>query len=73
MLVVSIHRYDDGLFFPTNGHMDNIGKEAGKGYNIFFPYDKPKNTPDQAMYMDNPKPEDFVPNIGDRDYIYACN
>ena len=56
-----------------NGHMDNVGKEAGKGYNIFFPYDKPKNTPDQAMYMDNPKPEDFVPNIGDRDYIYACN
>ena len=57
VLYVSIHRYDQGKFFPGNGYgsHDKIGAGAGAGFNIQWPFDVDKNS-----------------EIGDYDYIYAC-
>ncbi|XP_068213599.1 uncharacterized protein HDAC6 isoform X1 [Palaemon carinicauda] len=40
VLYVSIHRYDDGLFFPSSedANYDRVGKEAGEGFNINIPW-----------------------------------
>jgi acetoin utilization deacetylase AcuC-like enzyme len=39
VLFISIHRYDKGKFYPSSGHLDDIGSEAGLGYNINVPID----------------------------------
>ena len=39
VLVISIHRYDKGKFYPGTGHMSDIGTEAGQGYNLNVPID----------------------------------
>ena len=55
-----MHRFDNGLFYPGGDYCssDNIGKGAGKGYNVFFGFsaaDQNKNG-----------------KVNDYDYIYAC-
>ena len=40
VLYVSIHRYDDGKFYPGPvGSPDNIGEARGLGYNINYGFD----------------------------------
>ena len=39
VLFMSIHRYDKGKFYPGTGHLDDIGIEAGRGFNINMPVD----------------------------------
>lgn len=46
VLYISMHRYDKGAFFPSgceSGSSDMIGKGAGKGYNINFPFNVPED------------------------------
>jgi hypothetical protein len=58
VLYVSIHRYDDGEFFPggTRGHYANVGSGTGRGYTVNIPWDCPGG-------------RDGVP--GDADYLLA--
>lgn len=39
VLFVSVHRYDRGKFYPSSGHLDDIGAEQGRGFNINVPID----------------------------------
>lgn len=41
VLYLSIHRYDDGRFYPGGnaGYFDKIGMVKGTGYNINIPFD----------------------------------
>ena len=58
MLYISIHRFDEGKFYPGQaGAHTRIGEGNGKGFNIHFPFNV------------NAKQN---PIIGDKDYIYAC-
>ncbi|CAF90557.1 unnamed protein product, partial [Tetraodon nigroviridis] len=34
VLYISLHRYDDGNFFPGGGHPSEVGNGAGKGFNV---------------------------------------
>lgn len=34
VLLISLHRYDDGNFFPGNGGPNEVGAGAGKGFNV---------------------------------------
>ncbi|XP_066542561.1 histone deacetylase 4 isoform X2 [Hoplias malabaricus] len=34
VLYLSLHRYDDGNFFPGSGAPDEVGSEAGLGFNV---------------------------------------
>ncbi|CAN9512375.1 unnamed protein product [Ophioblennius macclurei] len=34
VLYISLHRYDDGNFFPGSGHPSEVGKGAAKGFNV---------------------------------------
>lgn len=34
VLVISVHRYDDGNFFPGTGGIEETGEGDGKGYNV---------------------------------------
>ncbi|XP_014323876.1 histone deacetylase 7-like [Xiphophorus maculatus] len=34
VLYISLHRYDDGNFFPGSGHPNEVGVGAGKGFNV---------------------------------------
>ncbi|MEQ2266328.1 hypothetical protein XENORESO_020175 [Xenotaenia resolanae] len=34
VLYISLHRYDDGNFFPGSGHPSEVGAGAGKGFNV---------------------------------------
>lgn len=34
VLFISLHRYDHGNFYPGTGHIENVGRGAGEGYNI---------------------------------------
>ena len=57
ILFVSLHRYDNGTFYPKkSGDMRNIGAEAGEGYNLNIPW--------------NLDPE-LAPTAGDNEYIYT--
>lgn len=42
VLYISIHRYDNGLFFPSSedGNYDRVGKGDGEGYNVNIPWNK---------------------------------
>ncbi|XP_076053921.1 histone deacetylase 6 isoform X2 [Oratosquilla oratoria] len=42
VLYISIHRYDDGSFFPSteDGNYDKVGKGKGVGYNVNIPWAK---------------------------------
>lgn len=58
ILFISIHRWEDGRFYPCNdtGYADQVGAKDGEGYNILFPIDR----------------EQLNEPISDKDYIYAC-
>ncbi|XP_067360202.1 histone deacetylase 7-like isoform X2 [Channa argus] len=34
VLYISLHRYDDGNFFPGSGHPSEVGMGAGEGFNV---------------------------------------
>uniref|UniRef100_A0A8D3A428 histone deacetylase n=1 Tax=Scophthalmus maximus TaxID=52904 RepID=A0A8D3A428_SCOMX len=34
VLYISLHRYDDGNFFPGSGHPSEVGAGAGEGFNV---------------------------------------
>ncbi|XP_029006527.1 histone deacetylase 7-like isoform X2 [Betta splendens] len=34
VLYISLHRYDDGNFFPGSGHPNEVGAGAGEGFNV---------------------------------------
>ena len=40
VLYISLHRYDDGYFFPgsPDGNYDKVGKGKGAGYNVNIPF-----------------------------------
>ncbi|XP_013408875.1 LOW QUALITY PROTEIN: histone deacetylase 6-like [Lingula anatina] len=42
VLYISIHRYDQGFFFPAgpDGNYDKVGNGAGAGFNINIPWNK---------------------------------
>ncbi|KAG7171304.1 histone deacetylase 6-like [Homarus americanus] len=42
VLYISIHRYDQGLFFPSSedANYDRVGTGAGEGYNVNIPWNK---------------------------------
>ena len=46
---MSLHRYDNGMFFPATdeGNYDKIGSEEGCGYNINIPWN---NVPKHRLY-----------------------
>lgn len=40
VLYISIHRYDEGYFYPfEHGDYKNIGEKKGLGYNVHFAFD----------------------------------
>lgn len=41
ILFISIHRYDNGKFYPASksGSAKNIGQGKGRGFNINVPFD----------------------------------
>jgi len=58
ILYTSIHRYDEGRFYPGEaGSHERVGEGAGKGFNLMYPFNATQ------------APERIV---GDADYIYAC-
>lgn len=40
VLYISLHRYDDGFFFPgsKDANYDQVGKGKGSGFNINIPF-----------------------------------
>ncbi|TNV78176.1 hypothetical protein FGO68_gene13176 [Halteria grandinella] len=57
VLYVSIHRYDQGQFYPGEvGSPKYIGEGKGEGYNINFGYDWTRSES----------------KVGDMEFIYAC-
>ena len=58
ILFISIHRWDNGSFYPSNEESgtDCIGKGKGEGFNVLWPINK----------------EADGELISDKDYIYAC-
>ncbi|XP_071547214.1 uncharacterized protein HDAC6 isoform X2 [Panulirus ornatus] len=42
VLYISIHRYDNGKFFPASseGNYNRVGTKRGKGYNVNIPWNK---------------------------------
>eukprot|EP00762_Andalucia_godoyi_P006756 ANDGO_00905.mRNA.1 Histone deacetylase 18 len=39
VLYISMHRHDDGSFYPRTGGMEQVGSEEGAGYNINLPFE----------------------------------
>ena len=39
VLYISIHRYDNGVFFPKTGNVNRVGKGPGEGFNINIGFD----------------------------------
>jgi acetoin utilization deacetylase AcuC-like enzyme len=59
VLYISLHRYDDGYFYPgAIGNPNLVGNKEGYGYNIQFGF----HTRDER--------KNGV--VGDIDYMYAC-
>ena len=57
ILFISLHRYDDGCFYPLlSGSMSNKGEGEGEGFNINIPWNLDKN---------------LSPTAGDSEYIYV--
>lgn len=65
VLYISIHRFDQGKFFPGPfGKLEMIGECVGKGYNLQFPFNMPQKKPGEEV--------DEASLIGDMDYIFVC-
>lgn len=44
VLYVSIHRFDNGLFYPgPAGKHHRVGEGKGRGYNVHFPFNVEKS------------------------------
>lgn len=58
VLYISIHRFDNGVFYPGPiGKHTNVGEGKGRYFNINFPFNVDKT---------------MKTLVGDSDYIYAC-
>lgn len=57
-LFISLHRYDNGKFYPHTGKHTDLGKEEGAGYNINIPWNNECYKGDKSF-------------IGDDEYYYA--
>lgn len=42
VLYISLHRYDNGEFFPNSkdGSLDVVGEGRGEGFNVNIPWNK---------------------------------
>ena len=45
MLLISIHRHDNGNFFPGTGQPSDIGIEKGEGFNVNIAFSGKLNPP----------------------------
>lgn len=45
VLYVSIHRHDDGNFFPGSGDPQEVGEDAGQGFNVNIAWSNGLNPP----------------------------
>ncbi|KRX03868.1 hypothetical protein PPERSA_04746 [Pseudocohnilembus persalinus] len=43
VLYMSIHKYDNGLYFPKTGHPQDVGQNEGKGYNVNIGWNTQQN------------------------------
>ena len=59
-LMLSIHRHDEGSFYPSTGKHTDIGKADGKGFNINIPWNTKAFPQSQSRS-----------SIGDDEYFYA--
>ena len=39
VLLISIHRYDQGRYYPASGHLNKTGANKGAGFNVNIPLD----------------------------------
>jgi len=66
VLVLSVHRYDKGKFYPGTGHLADTGKDGGKGFNINVPIDGSYGD-DEILYVWRnvvlPAMSDFKPEL----------
>ena len=60
ILFISLHKYENGRFYPGNGHKTNIGEENGKYLKLNIPW----NTNTHSQISQNTK-------ITDDEYYYA--
>lgn len=46
ILYISVHRYDNGSFFPNSklANYTNVGLNAGEGFNVNIPWNKVNDT-----------------------------
>lgn len=51
ILYISVHRYDNGSFFPNSkrANYTNVGLNAGEGFNVNIPWNKVNKQP--TMYF----------------------
>jgi acetoin utilization deacetylase AcuC-like enzyme len=66
VLYISIHRYDDGTFYPFTGSPYNVGSAAGVGRNVNITWDKHRDRPSlppMKLIIDD--------RIGDPEYLAA--
>lgn len=52
VLYISLHRYNNGKFFPstTDGNYDKVGSGPGEGYNVNIPWNNPGGGLTEADY-----------------------
>eukprot|EP01028_Stygiella_incarcerata_P001966 TRINITY_DN1367_c0_g1_i1.p1 TRINITY_DN1367_c0_g1~~TRINITY_DN1367_c0_g1_i1.p1 ORF type:complete len:699 (+),score=190.20 TRINITY_DN1367_c0_g1_i1:102-2099(+) len=62
IMYISIHRYDEGDYFPYSGHVHCTGAGAGAGFNINIPL----NLSESGKSLGNGKTSD---GYGDMDYM----
>ena len=53
VLFLSVHRYDQGRFYPKTGHLKDIGKDAGLGFNVNVPIDGSYTDEDLGYVFDS--------------------
>eukprot|EP00917_Polyrhabdina_sp_WS-2016_P004662 GHVP01010734.1.p1 GENE.GHVP01010734.1~~GHVP01010734.1.p1 ORF type:complete len:647 (+),score=128.60 GHVP01010734.1:263-1942(+) len=69
VLVISVHRYDEGDFYPKGGlgAISNVGKGKGEGFNINIPMEGGKKTDEEFLYIFNrivfPVAQEFNPDF----------
>ncbi|KAI8049036.1 hypothetical protein BDF22DRAFT_700847 [Syncephalis plumigaleata] len=63
VLFVSIHRYEEGVFYPgsEDGFYDYVGEGAGQGKNINIPWEEPNMT--NSDYNVLPVGKEFNPDL----------
>lgn len=53
ILYISVHRYDNGSFFPTSkkANYTNVGLNAGEGFNVNIPWNKVNKQPTNNVFF----------------------